>query len=205
MNTKPLLYRLTPADPAGHCFSVQLTITNPTPSGQVLSLPAWIPGSYLLRDFSRQIQDIRACDEQNTPVTITKTGTHSWQCAPCAGALRVEYRVYAWDLSVRGAHFDETHAFFNGTSVFLFPNGQTNQPCLLEINPPPHTKKWKVFTSLPEANAKTYANAAKRHGFGLYEAPDYDALIDHPVELGTPQVVSFQAHGAKHEMVFTGE
>ncbi|MBC7204383.1 MAG: M61 family metallopeptidase, partial [Pusillimonas sp.] len=205
MNTKPLLYRLTPADPAGHCFSVQLTMTHPDPSGQVLSLPAWIPGSYLLRDFSRQIQDIRACNEQNTPVPVTKADTHSWQCAPCPGTLYIEYRVYAWDLSVRGAHFDETHAFFNGTSVFLFPHGQTNLPCLLEISPPPHTQKWKVFTSLPEANAQKYANAAKRHGFGLYEAPDYDALVDHPVEMGTPQVVSFKAHNAEHEMVFTGE
>mgnify|MGYP003111773084 FL=1 len=171
----------------------------------MLSLPAWIPGSYLLRDFSRQIQDIRAHDAQNAPVTITKTGSHSWQCAPCHGALHIEYRVYAWDLSVRGAHFDETHAFFNGTSVFLFPHGQTNQPCLLDIEPPPHTKKWKVFSSLPEANPQHYPKAAKRHGFGLYEAPDYDALIDHPVEMGTPQVVSFQAHGTEHEMVFTGE
>jgi len=205
MNTKPLLYRLTPADPAGHCFSVQLTIAQPDAEGQILSLPAWIPGSYLLRDFSRQIQDIRAHDAQNAPVAITKTGSHSWQCAPCHGALHLEYRVYAWDLSVRGAHFDETHAFFNGTSVFLFPHGQTNQPCLLDIAPPPHTKKWKVFTSLPEANPQHYSKAAKRHGFGLYEAPDYDALIDHPVEMGTPQVVSFQAHGAEHEMVFTGE
>ncbi|HBT33835.1 MAG TPA: peptidase M61 [Pusillimonas sp.] len=205
MNTEPLLYRLTPADPAGHCFLIQLRIAQPDANGQAFSLPSWIPGSYLLRDFSRQIQDIRASDEHNTPVAIIKAGTHSWQCAPCTGALHIEYRVYAWDLSVRNAHFDETHAFFNGTSVFLYPHGQTDLPCLLEINPPPHTKKWKVFTSLPEANPKQYALAAKRHGFGLYEAPDYDALIDHPVELGTPQVVSFQAHGAEHEMVFTGE
>jgi predicted metalloprotease with PDZ domain len=116
--------------------------------------------------------------------------------------LHVEYTVYAWDLSVRGAHLDETHAFFNGASVFLSVDGCERVPCLLELCPPPHTRRWRVYTSLPEAQG--HRNAARRHGFGLYTAPDYDALIDHPVEIGTPQVARFRAHGAEHELVFTG-
>jgi predicted metalloprotease with PDZ domain len=114
----------------------------------------------------------------------------------------VQYTVYAWDLSVRGAHLDETHGFFNGTSVFLAVEGQTHLPCLLDLAPPAGIEGWKVYTSLPEARGT--AGAARRHGFGLYRAPDYDALIDHPVEMGTPQVASFTAHGAEHELVFTG-
>lgn len=204
MNIKPLLYRLTPSDPTGHCFSVQLTVHAPDPEGQKLSLPAWVPGSYLLRDFSRHVHAIHA-HNQIGRVALTKTGSHTWQCTPCEGPLHIEYTVYAWDLSVRGAHFDETHAFFNGTSVFLFAHDQESTPCLLELCVPPHTKDWKVYTSLPEANRDEYPNAAKRHRFGLYQAPDYDALIDHPVEMGTPQVIRFQAQGAEHEMVFTGE
>lgn len=118
------------------------------------------------------------------------------------GPLVVEYSIYAWDLSVRGAHIDESHAFLNGTSVFLAVDGQTHEPCHVQLCPPPHSSQWKVYTSLPEANA--HPLTAKRHGFGMYIAPDYDALIDHPIEMGTPQVVQFTAHGALHEMVFTG-
>lgn len=201
MNKKPLLYRLTPFDPAGHRFKVELSIRTPAPKGQELTLPAWIPGSYLIRDFSRQILSIKATS-QGKAVNIIKAANHTWRCAPCNGPLNIEYTVYAWDLSVRGAHFDQTHAFFNGASVFLCPTGHESQPCNIELLPPPHARNWKVYTSLPEASG--HRNSARRHGFGRYTAPDYDALIDHPVEMGTPQVVRFRAHGAEHEMVFTG-
>lgn len=196
-----LLYTVKPADPGGHRFLVQLQLKHPNPQGQAFSLPAWIPGSYLIRDFSRQIETISA-SSHGQAVAITKTGNHSWQCAPCEGSLLLEYTVYAWDLSVRGSHFDESHAFFNGTSLFLCPQGYENAPCFVDLLPPVHTNSWKVYTSLPEAVG--HKGAASRHGFGLYCAPDYDALIDHPVEMGTPQVVQFEAHGALHEMVFTG-
>ena len=166
-----------------------------------MTLPAWIPGSYLIRDFSRQVETISARSGGKS-IAVHKTGNHSWQCEPCRGVLNVEYTVYAWDLSVRGAHFDETHAFFNGTSVFLSPTGHEKAPCLLHLHPPPHSRNWKVYTSLPAATGR--AAAARQHGFGLYAAPDYDALIDHPIEMGTPQVARFTAHGAQHEMIFTG-
>ncbi|NYT65668.1 M61 family metallopeptidase [Alcaligenaceae bacterium] len=201
MENKTILYTVTPSDPSGHRLSVQLHIPQPDPQGQALFLPAWIPGSYLIRDFSRQVESIQACSGKRT-IAVTKTGNHTWQCAPCTGPLTVDYTVYAWDLSVRSAHVDETHAFFNGTSVFLGVQGQTETACMLLLTPPPHTTDWKVYTSLPEANQ--HPQAATRHGFGMYQAPDYDALIDHPVEMGTPQVISFHAGGALHEMVFTG-
>lgn len=166
-----------------------------------MSLPAWIPGSYLIRDFARQIEAISA-RSHNKAVAVRKTGDHTWRCAPVKGPLQVEYVVYAWDLSVRGAHVDERHAFFNGTSVFLRVHGQENEPCHVLLQAPPHARNWKVYTSLPEAI--DHPQSATRHGFGMYRAPDYDALIDHPVEMGTPQVLQFRAHGALHELVFTG-
>ena len=164
-------------------------------------MPAWIPGSYLIRDFARQVEEISA-SSANSSVPIRKTGNHTWLCEPCAGPLEINYVIYAWDLSVRSAHVDESHAFFNGTSVFLGVKGQENKPCNVLLCPPPHTNNWKVYTSMPEA--KEHPQAAQRHGFGAYEAPNYDALIDHPVEMGTPQVIEFEAHGFTHEMVFTG-
>jgi len=199
-------YRVHLFDPAGHRLRVVLTLADPDPAGQVLALPAWIPGSYLIRDFARQIETIAAFNH-GEPVAIHKCDSHTWRCAPVRrGALQIEYTVYAWNLSVRGAHFDETHAFFNGTSVFLAALGQTDRACLVELNPPhlprQAARAWRVYTSLPAATG--VAGAAKHHGFGLYRAPDYDALIDHPVEMGTPQVARFKAHGAVHEIVLTG-
>ncbi len=198
----PLLYRLEPYDPAGHRYRITLTVDAPSADGQRLSLPAWIPGSYLIRDFSRQIESVSARSGSKR-VNVDKIDNHTWQAAPCDGPLRIEYVVYAWDLSVRGAHLDDSHGFFNGTSVFLRVHGQDHLPCLVDLTPPRGLDGWKVYTSLPEARG--HQGAARRHGFGLYLAPDYDALIDHPVEMGTPQVASFTAHGAEHELVFTGE
>ena len=198
----PLLYRLEPYDPAGHRYRITLTVDAPSADGQRLSLPAWIPGSYLIRDFSRQIESVSARSGSKR-VNVDKIDNHTWQAAPCDGPLRIEYVVYAWDLSVRGAHLDDSHGFFNGTSVFLRVHGQDHLPCLVDLAPPRGIDGWKVYTSLPEARG--HQGAARRHGFGLYLAPDYDALIDHPVEMGTPQVASFTAHGAEHELVFTGE
>ncbi|MFA7669221.1 MAG: PDZ domain-containing protein [Burkholderiaceae bacterium] len=201
MKTESILYALVPHDLAGHRLRITLTIANPDPKGQTLALPAWIPGSYLIRDFARQVETIDAHSGKH-PVGITKTGNHSWRCEPCQGPLVVEYVVYAWDLSVRGAHVDETHVFFNGTSVFLAVGGQEHEPCHVLLSPPANQTDWSVHTTLPEAAG--HGQQAPRHGFGMYLAPDYDALIDHPVEMGTPQVVTFEACGAHHEMVFTG-
>ena len=194
----PVLYRLWPQDPAGHRYRITLTVAEPA-DGQRLSLPAWIPGSYLIRDFSRQIESLAAYSGARR-VAVDKLDNHTWQAAPCDGRCASNTR------SMHGtcrcaAHLDETHGFFNGTSVFLRVHGQEQLPCLVDLAPP-RIEGWTVHTSLPEARG--LPGAARRHGFGLYRAPDYDALIDHPVEMGTPQVVSFTAHGAEHELVFTG-
>ncbi len=194
-------YQVRLDDPAGHRYAIRLTIPCPDPTGQVLRLPAWIPGSYLIRDFARQIETLQAQD-QDGRIGAWKTDSHTWQCTPCRGPLSVEYRVYAWDLSVRGAHFDESHAFFNGCSLFLAVVGQESRPCLLDLRPPEHARDWQVHTSLPSAAG--HPQAAPARGFGCRVADDYDALIDHPVEIGTPQCISFEAHGATHDLVFTG-
>lgn len=201
MKNETILYKIAPSDPAGHRLTVQLTIPSPDPKGQILFLPAWIPGSYLIRDFSRQVESIQASTAAHA-IQVNKTSNHTWLCAPCKGPLILNYTIYAWDLSVRSAHVDETHAFFNGTSVFLGVEGQTDNTCLVQLDPPPHADDWQVYTSLAIPN--DHPNAATRHGFGMYTAPNYDSLIDHPVEMGKPQAISFMACGAQHEMVFTG-
>ncbi len=201
MNTKPILYSVEPFDLAGHRFLVTVTIREPARSGQIVSLPAWIPGSYLIRDFSRQIESISAhCGSR--AVAIEKISNHSWRAAPCDGPLKITTIVYAWDLSVRGAHLDESHGFFNGTSVYLRVHDQEQLPCEVILKAPPRPARWSVHTSLPESQKSR--QAALRHGFGKYCAENYDALIDHPVEMGTPQCIKFTACDAQHELVFSG-
>jgi len=110
------------------------------------------------------------------------------------------YEVYAWDLSVRAAHLDQSHGFFNGTSVFLSVHGQESSPHIVDIQRSADVacKTWRVATSLPELKAK-------RYGFGTYIATNYDELIDHPVETGDFALASFEAHGVPHDFVVTGK
>lgn len=193
-----IIYSIAALDLAGHMFKVTLTVKSPAAIGQVLSLPAWIPGSYMIREFSRNIVSIRA-ESGGKAVALTKLDKHSWQAAPCQGALTVEYDVYAWDLSVRAAHLDQNHGFFNGTSVFLRVLGQESDAHEVHIVQPKDAacKTWRVATTLPELKAK-------RYGFGSYQAANYDELIDHPVEMGDFALATFSAHGVPHDIVVTG-
>jgi predicted metalloprotease with PDZ domain len=191
-------YTLRPSRPAAHIFEAGVTIENPNPAGQRFIMPVWIPGSYLIREFARNVVSIRA-ECGGKLIDCRKIDKATWQCAPCKGTLTVTIEVYAWDLSVRGAHLDETHGFFNGTSVFLSPLGQEDLPCEVELMPPEgeRYRDWKVATALPRAGAPEM-------GFGRYRAANYDELIDHPVEMGRIAHASFEAHGVMHHIALTG-
>lgn len=191
-------YAIVPKDLAGHLFEVALTVALPAPDGQVFALPAWIPGSYMIREFARNIVQISA-ESDGKPVALAKLDKHTWRAAPVAGALTVRYEVYAWDLSVRAAHLDQTHGFFNGTSVYLRVLDQEEMAHQVDIQRPSDAaaKNWRVATSLPELDAK-------RYGFGTYIASGYDDLIDHPVEMGDFALATFKAHGVPHDIVISG-
>ena len=120
MKNYPVRYTIRPLNPAAHRFEVSCEVATPAPEGQRFSLPAWIPGSYLIRDFARHIVAIRA-EAGGKPVHLCKLDKQTWQAEalPAGRALTVTCEIHAWDLSVRGAHLDQTHGFFNGTSVFL--------------------------------------------------------------------------------------
>jgi len=191
-------YTIIPINPSAHLFEVTLTIAKPDPNGQVVSLPAWIPGSYMIRDFAKNIVEI-AASSKGVSVKLTKLDKQSWRCAPCNGPLTLRYTVYAWDLSVRSAHLDTTHGYFNGTSVFLCVHGQDHLPCSVQIHRPAgeFAREWRVATTLPREGAQQW-------GFGLYRAADYDELVDHPVEMGTFTLIEFKACGVPHAIALTG-
>src|SRR5512134_3274755 len=194
----PVRYRIQPRHPEAHLFEIACTVADPDPSGQRFALPAWIPGSYLIREFAKHVVAIHA-ECRGAPVRLAKTDKHTWRAAPCNGPLTVTADVYAWDLSVRGAHLDTTHGFFNGPSVFLRTLGKEDRPCEVEIAPPPGRRHaaWRVATSMPRAGARAF-------GFGAYAAEDYDELIDHPVEMGAFAHAAFSAGGVPHEIALSG-
>lgn len=206
MKSTPILYSIQPRNARAHTFNVCCTVASPDPAGQRFALPAWIPGSYLIRDFARHIVAIRA-QSGSKPVRLTKLDKHTWQAAPLkhGESITVTCEIYAWDLSVRGAHLDETHAFFNGTSVFLRVLGQEELPCLVDVRPPAGEafEDWRVATALEPAHGEMLC--AKQHGCGLYRAASYDELIDHPVEMGHFALAHFVACGIPHEIAITGQ
>ena len=200
--TQPIHYVVELANPDAHLFEVRCTVADPDTQGQVFRLPTWIPGSYMIREFARNVVRLRAEDGGGNRIAISKQAKDSWLCAPCAGPMTVIAEVYAWDLSVRGAHFDRTHAYFNGTHLFLAPEGKEGRECIVDLMPPVSSVEnefgnWRVITSMPRAGAAPY-------GFGRYRAANYDELIDHPVEIGTFTLESFDAGGARHDVAITG-
>ncbi len=191
-------YRIRPLNAEAHLFEVRLTVAAPDPDGQVFALPAWIPGSYMIRDYAKHVVTIRAeADGLNVP--LEKLDKSRWRAAPVSRPLTVTAEIYAHDASVRGAHLDTTHAYFNGPCVFLEVAGQADVPCRVNIEPPepPLGRDWRVATAMRRDGAEPY-------GFGRYAAADYAELIDHPVEIGALAIGEFEVDGVPHAIAIRG-
>ncbi len=184
-------YRVAPADRHSHHFHVTLTLPQPA-AEQVLGLPVWIPGSYLVREFARHLSHLRA-RQGGREVTLRQLDKSRW-LAQCHGraALRVSYRVYAFDTSVRACYLDAQRGFFNGTSVCLQAVGREGQAHRVEITALP--RGWQVATAMPRVRGAAHT----------FEAADYDELVDHPFELGTFWRGRFDAAGVPHEFAVAG-
>ena len=187
-------YKVEIASAHAHLLRVTLRIDKPG-SVQRLGLPAWIPGSYLVREFARHLSAVEA-QQGKRSVPLEQLDKATWQ-ARCEGrsALTVTYLVYAFDTSVRAAFVDAQRGFFNGTSVFLRVEGREAEPHRVELRALP--AGWQIATALSPVKV----DAAGR---GVYEAADYDELVDHPVELGRFWRGRFEAHGVSHEYVVAG-
>ncbi|MEW8273791.1 MAG: PDZ domain-containing protein [Candidatus Thiodiazotropha taylori] len=191
-------YRLKLDAPQSHIFEVELTIHNPDPDGQMVYLPAWIRGSYLIRDYARHIVSIEA-NADGEPLILSKLDKQSWKIEPVKQSITINYQIYAWELTVRSAHFDNTHAYFNGPALFLAVGGQELMPCRLEIVAPKFKlqNEWRVaFSMKPEQ--------IDEQGFGTYQADDYETLIDCPGEIGDYSESQFEVAGCNHRFVVSG-
>ena len=243
----PLCYRIEAFDPKAHLFRVGLSISGAALKGQdgtlegkastlngdtattyperlAVRMAAWIPGSYMIREFAKHVLQIEAylVDHNENPtcsndhrkaLKVHKTAKARWEIdgidkqlvdlvfEPSEQFIYIEALIYAWDLSVRAAHLDQNHGFFNPTSLCLRLEGGEHLPCDLELMAPDPAQvrgHWEVATTLQK-----HGNTAA-WGFGRYHAENYDDLADHPVEMGSFSKFEFQACGVPHWLIVTG-
>ena len=191
-------YSIRLLNPAAHLYEVRLTVARPDKVGLEIAMPAWIPGSYMIRDYARHVVAIRA-ESDGVGLAVTKLDNNSWRIAAAKRAVTVVLEIYAHDESVRGAHLDMTHAYFNGACVFPAVAGQEDVACQVEIARAdiPEAKSWRGATSMSLAGAEPY-------GFGSYAAQNYAELIDHPVEIGNLSIGEFKVNGIAHSIAIRG-
>ena len=187
----PLRYRVAMPEPSSHEFHVTLQI--PTLRERpVLDLvfPAWTPGSYMVRDFSRHIYDLQITSNGRA-IPSERLDKLRWRVQGGGHPVEVSYRVFAFDQSVRTSFLDEDRAFLIGTSLFFLVEGEATRPCLLDIEPP---DGWRISTALAAARGT-------RHRF---RAAGYDQLVDEPAEMGRHRVYAFRQAGTRFEVTIAG-
>ena len=189
-------YRVEVLSHSAHLWQVTMTIAAPA-SSQSLRLPVWIPGSYLVREFSRHVHSLQ-CSQNGRAALVSQSDKAGWLVA-CDSTLplKVRYQVYAFDNSVRTACLTDVRGFFNATSVCLMVQDQADRSHSLELVLGRSMKGWQVATGLTPQRI----DAA---GFGRYLAADYDELADCPVEMGRFWSGEFMACGVPHRFVVAG-
>jgi predicted metalloprotease with PDZ domain len=194
-NQAAVHYRVEIANAHAHLFRVTLTVAKPQ-ARQRLSLPVWIAGSYMVREFSKHLQNLSAT--QGDAIEVTQLDKCTWQPGNKAGApLQLSYEVYAFDTSVRTAYLDADRAFFNPTSLCLQVQGQEQVPHSIELVATKNIAVCAVFT--PAKPLKVLKN-----GWGSYQAANYEELADSPFEISAGWNASFKERGVPHRLVVSG-
>ncbi len=155
-----------------------------------VSIPAWVPGSYVIRDYARTVRNFTAATGDGTPLQVKKKDKSTWTVLHTKGSfVRVRYRIYTGDLVPQMSHIDDTHVYLLGADLFMYIDGYREQSSELEVRT---IGEEKLITSLDEV------------GKGKYRAIHYDALADSVIEIGNPVVETFNVEGKLHELVFCG-
>lgn len=199
MMTAGVHYQLQLSDIAAHIVEVQLKFI-PLARQQIVSLPAWIPGSYMIRDFARNITAIAASDADG-PISVQQLDKQRWQLDCGSNEVTLCYQVYAYDLSVRAAYIDDEVAVLNPACLCLEVAGLQSSPHQVFIVKPsaPVCDNWQLATALiPEPDVP-------RFGFGRYNAANYQQLIDSPILAGKLNITEFMLDKVPHYIVITGD
>ena len=181
-------YRVSMPRPHSHLFEVEAAF----PGGpDVLDalLPVWTPGSYLVREFSRQVQDVNASVAGGEPLPVQRVDKRTWRVRAQGRSVTLRYRVYANELTVRTSHLDGSHGYFNGATLFLYTEATRGLEHSVTVQAP---EGWKTFVAL------------ERRG-EAFVTRDYDELVDSPFEVGPHTALTFTAAGVPHEVVVWGD
>lgn len=185
----PIRAILRPLELSQHLFEVELTVpVEALASDAVAALPAWTPGSYLVRDYARFVDRVRFQDGRRER-PLEKLDKQRWSLPASKRDLIIRYRVYGNDLTVRTNHVDATHAQIIPAATFLYLEGQLDRP--VEVRFEGFPADWEVASALPRKQ-------------GAHLAKDFDTLVDSPFELGSFRTRSFRTGGTAFELVFTG-
>jgi len=197
--TAPISYTLSMPQPQTHYFEVAMELsgidqaTNLRKNGYVdVKMPVWTPGSYLIREYAKNVEGFRAT-AGGQPARSEKIRKNTWRVYASQEPIRITYKVYAYELTVRTSFLDESHGYLNGASIFLYVDPLRNQPHRLVVNPFKDWKKIATGLARVEGEANTFL------------APDYDILVDSPLEIGNHRSFTFTAAGIPHEVAMYGE
>lgn len=187
-----LRYTLAMPAPHTHYFEVEVELTGAKKNYIDYKMPVWAPGSYLVREFAKNVEGFSASDKSGKAIRHEKIDKNTWRVySNKADAVRVKYKVYAFELTVRTSFLDASHGYVNGTSMFMYPEGFQKQEGTLQVKP---YKDWK-----------TVSTGLKSTGGYTYTFPNYDILADSPLEIGNHEVLRFEAGGVPHEVAMYGE
>lgn len=187
-----LKYTLEMPEPHTHYFEVGISLDGARKNYIDFTMPVWAPGSYLVREFSKNVEGFSATDGSGNALRSEKIDKNTWRVySKRAAAVRVKYKVYAYELTVRTSYLDASHGYVNGTSMFMYPEGYEKQAGTLTVVP--HKSFGKVATGLKETSKFTYT------------FPNYDILADSPLEIGNHEVYTFEVNGVPHEVAMYGD
>lgn len=189
-------YELRMPKPQNHYFEVQMNISEVNEKQIEVKLPVWTPGSYLVREFSKNINLVKAFTKDGKPLKVSKKSKNAWIIeTENSKDVQVKYEVYSFEVSVRTPFLDLSHGFVSGSGVFMYVEKAMNQAGSLTIFP--HESFKRISTSLSRDNSK---GSGQRF---LYE--DYDQLVDCPIEIGNQEIFEFTAAGVLHTVAMYGE
>lgn len=186
------------SDLNAHLLTARLQLTLTESQSIVLQLPRWIPGSYLLRDFAKNISITSVTDGQGNYLTIDRLDLGRWQLQETVGTVYIDYQIYAFDASVRACYVTAHYAFVNPAACALFVSSWRDQAYTLTLLQPTQSPTWSVHTTLESVEVD-------QQGYGDYQAVNYDDLIEHPLLIGDAIVVDFDVAGIEHRLVLVDE
>jgi predicted metalloprotease with PDZ domain len=194
-----ITYSLRMSKPQNHYFEVEMELKDFKPAELKVKMPVWAPGSYLVREFSRHVNEVKAVDGAGKELKVTKTAKNEWKIAKGkANTVKVRYEVYAFELSVRTSFLDLSHGFVSGSSVFFYVDGFQNLAGNVDVYP--YSSFKTITTPLPESGDSVQGDG----GMKRFRFDNYDHLVDSPIEIGNHELFYFQVGNTHHEVALYG-